>query len=115
MDIQALRKTIFKLPKLNAIQCDYFELVDRVQIVFRLPQSSIRQVAGYKDAEKRIRAILKACKIAKLDCDLRLGVKIHNGATVLTASFSKEVIADYEDDQDLQGLSYDWNKASQFV
>lgn len=108
-----LIKAIRAIPKLDIWQCEIFP--SGVQVVFTLPQRQFVQVAGLKDADWRVRKIIKVCQAQKITTDLRVAAKLKNGATVLNILFSHEAVMNYNDEQELSEIAIDYSKASRFV
>lgn len=92
MNIEQLRREL-KSQKVDIWQCDYFDISGRIQVVTMLKQSRFRDKVKFKTAENQIRIILKAIRKVGTDgYDVRIGIKILNGATILTAIFSEDVV-----------------------
>lgn len=108
-----LIKAIRAIPKLDIWQCEVFP--SGVQVVFTLPQRQLVQVAGLKDAEWRVRKIVKICQAQQIDLDLRVAAKLKNGATVLNILFSQAAVMAYSDEQELSEIASDYSKAARFV
>lgn len=115
MNIEQLRREL-KSQKVDIWQCDYFDISGRIQVVTMLKQSRFRDKVKFKTAENQIRIILKAIRKVGTDgYDVRIGIKILNGATILTAIFSEDVVNNTDwSKQDIvwRDVSLEFNVAS---
>jgi len=94
--VEILNKAIEKLHKDNVMklwQFGAFEASGRIQIVFQVDNRKFTNTRLVQTMERFIRKILDTIKRNPVSgFDIRVGMKINNGATVFTAIFAESVV-----------------------